>query len=216
MKFFIDTANIEEIKEAASIGVLDGVTTNPTLISREEGHPTEILKQICEIVDGPISAEVVALDWEGMIKEGTEVAKLHDNIVVKIPMTTEGLKAVKALNTDGIRTNVTLVFSAIQALLAARAGASFVSPFVGRLDDISTPGMESISQIVQIFRNYSIQTEIIVASVRNPLHVLDAALMGADIATIPFKVIEQLSKHPLTDKGIENFLKDWEKVKNRL
>jgi transaldolase len=216
MKFFIDTANIEEIKEAASIGILDGVTTNPTLISREEGHPTEILKKICEIVDGPISAEVVALDWEGMVKEGTEVAKLHENIVVKIPMTTEGLKAVKALNTDGIRTNVTLVFTAIQALLAARAGASFVSPFVGRLDDIATPGMESISQIVQIFRNYSIQTEIIVASVRNPLHVLDAALMGADIATIPFKVIEQLSKHPLTDKGIENFLKDWEKVKNRL
>ena len=148
--------------------------------------------------------------------EGTEVAKLHQNIVVKIPMTKEGLKAVKALNSDGIRTNVTLVFTAIQALLAARAGASFISPFVGRLDDITTPGMETISQIVQIFRNYSIQTEIIVASVRNPLHVLDAALMGADIATIPFKVIEQLTKHPLTDKGIENFLKDWEKVKKRL
>jgi len=216
MKFFIDTANIDEIKEAASIGVLDGVTTNPTLISREDGHPTEILKKICEIVDGPISAEVISLDWEGMVKEGTEVAKLHNNIVVKIPMTKEGLKAVKALNSDGIRTNVTLVFTAIQALLAARAGASFISPFVGRLDDITTPGMESISQIVQIFRNYSIQTEIIVASVRNPLHVLDAALMGADIATIPFKVIEQLTKHPLTDKGIENFLKDWEKVKKRL
>ena len=216
MKFFIDTANIEEIREAASLGILDGVTTNPTLISREKGHPTEILKQICEIVDGPISAEVVSLDWEGMIKEGIEVAKLHDNIVVKIPMTTEGLKAVKALTTDGIRTNVTLVFTAVQALLAARAGASFVSPFVGRLDDIASPGMESISQIVQIFRNYSIQTEIIVASIRNPLHVLDAALMGADISTIPFKVIEQLSKHPLTDKGIEGFLKDWEKVKERL
>ena len=216
MKFFIDTANIDEIKEAASIGVLDGVTTNPTLISREEGHPTDILRKICEIVDGPISAEVISLDWEGMIKEGTEVAKLHQNIVVKIPMTKEGLKAVKALNSDGIRTNVTLVFTAIQALLAARAGASFISPFVGRLDDITTPGMETISQIVQIFRNYSIQTEIIVASVRNPLHVLDAALMGADIATIPFKVIEQLTKHPLTDKGIENFLKDWEKVKKRL
>jgi transaldolase len=216
MKFFIDTANIKEIKEAASIGVLDGVTTNPTLLSREEGHPTEILKQICEIVDGPISAEVVALDWEGMVKEGTDVAKLHDNIVVKIPMTKEGLKAVKALTTDGIRTNVTLVFTAIQALLAARAGASFISPFVGRLDDISTAGMEVISQIVQIFRNYSIQTEIIVASVRNPVHVLEAALMGADIATIPFKVIEQLTKHPLTDKGIENFLKDWEKVKSRI
>jgi transaldolase len=216
MKFFIDTANINEIKEAASIGILDGVTTNPTLISREEGHPNDILKKICEIVDGPISAEVVSLDWEGMVKEGTEIAKLHDNIVVKIPMTKEGLKAVNALKTDGIRTNVTLVFTAIQALLAARAGASFISPFVGRLDDISTPGMESISQIVQIFRNYSIQTEIIVASIRNPLHVLDAALMGADIATIPFKVIEQLSQHPLTDKGIENFLNDWEKVKKRL
>ncbi len=216
MKFFIDTANIDEIKEAASIGVLDGVTTNPTLISREEGHPTDILRKICEIVDGPISAEVISLDWEGMVKEGTEIAKLHQNIVVKIPMTKEGLKAVKALNSDDIRTNVTLVFTAIQALLAARAGASFISPFVGRLDDITTPGMEVISQIVQIFRNYSIQTEIIVASVRNPLHVLDAALMGADIATIPFKVIEQLTKHPLTDKGIENFLKDWEKVKKRL
>jgi transaldolase len=216
MKFFIDTANIDEIKEAASIGILDGVTTNPTLISREKGHPTEILIKICEIVDGPISAEVVSLDWEGMVKEGTEVAKLHDNIVVKIPMTKEGLKAVNTLKSDGIRTNVTLVFTAMQALLAARAGASFISPFVGRLDDISTPGMESISQIAQIFRNYSIQTEIIVASIRNPLHVLEAALMGADIATIPFKVIEQLSKHPLTDKGIDSFLKDWEKVKERM
>ena len=216
MKFFIDTANLDEIEEAASIGVLDGVTTNPTLISREKGHPNDILKKICEIVDGPISAEVVSLDWEGMVKEGKEIAKLHKNIVVKIPMTKEGLRAVKALNSDGIKTNVTLVFTAIQALLAARAGASFISPFVGRLDDISTPGMESISQIVQIFRNYSIQTEIIVASIRNPMHVLDAALMGADIATIPFKVIEQLTKHPLTDKGIENFLKDWEKVKDRL
>ena len=216
MKFFIDTANIEEIKEAASIGILDGVTTNPTLISREKGHPTDILRKICEIVDGPISAEVVSLDWEGMVKEGSEVAQLHENIVVKIPMTKEGLKAVKALASDGIRTNVTLVFTGIQALLAARAGASFISPFVGRLDDISSPGMESVSQIVQIFRNYSIRTEIIVASVRNPMHVLEAALMGADIATIPFKVIEQLMKHPLTDRGIENFLKDWEKVKSRL
>ena len=216
MKFFIDTANIEEIKEAASIGILDGVTTNPTLISREKGHPTDILRKICEIVDGPISAEVVSLDWEGMVKEGSEVAQLHENIVVKIPMTKEGLKAVKALASDGIRTNVTLVFTGIQALLAARAGASFISPFVGRLDDISSPGMESVSQIVQIFRNYSIRTEIIVASARNPMHVLEAALMGADIATIPFKVIEQLMKHPLTDRGIENFLKDWEKVKSRL
>jgi transaldolase len=216
MKFFIDTANIDEIKEAASIGILDGVTTNPTLIAREEGHPTEILKQICQIVDGPISAEVVALDWKGMVSEGTELAKIHDNIVIKIPITKEGLKAIKALTSNGNRTNVTLVFTALQALLAARAGASFVSPFVGRLDDISSAGMESVSQIIQVFRNYSIQTEVIVASIRNPLHVLDAALMGADISTIPFKVIEQLTKHPLTDRGIENFLKDWEKVKKRM
>ena len=215
MKFFIDTANIEEIKEAASIGVLDGVTTNPTLLSRVEGKPEDIFKSICEVVDGPVSAEVVALDWEGMLREGKELSKIHKNIVVKIPMTKEGLKAVKALAEEGIRTNVTLIFTPIQALFAARAGASFVSPFVGRLDDISSPGMQIISDIAQIFDNYGIDTEIIVASIRNPLHVLDAALMGADIATIPFKVIEQLLKHPLTDRGIENFLKDWEKVKNR-
>ena len=191
------------------------MTTNPTLISREQGKPEDILREICQIVDGPISAEVVALDWQGMVREGKELAKLHKNIVVKVPITKDGLKAVKALAGEGIRTNVTLVFTPIQALLAARAGASFVSPFVGRLDDITTPGMESVSQIVQIFQNYDIKTEVIVASIRNPLHVLDAALMGADIATIPFKVIEQLTKHPLTDKGIDNFLKDWEKVKNR-
>ena len=216
MKFFIDTANINEIKEAASLGILDGVTTNPTLISREEGHPNDILKQICQVVDGPISAEVVALDSAGMISEGVKLAKIHDNIVVKIPMTTEGMKAVNSLNADGIRTNVTLIFTAMQALLAARAGASFVSPFVGRLDDLSVEGMELVSQIVQIFRNYSIQTEVIVASIRGPLHALEAALVGADISTIPFKVIEQLSKHPLTDRGIEGFLKDWEKVKARI
>ncbi len=215
MKFFIDTANIDEIKEAASIGVLDGVTTNPTLLSRVEGKPEDIFKSICEVVDGPVSAEVVALDWEGMLREGKELSKIHKNIVVKIPMTKEGLKAVKALAEEGIRTNVTLIFTPIQALFAARAGASFVSPFVGRLDDISSPGMQIISDIAQIFDNYGIDTEIIVASIRNPLHVLDAALMGADIATIPFKVIEQLLKHPLTDRGIENFLKDWEKVKSR-
>ncbi len=215
MKFFIDTANIDEIKEAASIGVLDGVTTNPTLLSRVEGKPEDIFKAICEVVDGPVSAEVVSLDWEGMLKEGKELSKLHKNIVVKIPMTKDGLKAVKALAAEGIRTNVTLVFTPIQALLAARAGASFVSPFVGRLDDISSSGMQIISDIAQIFDNYGIETEIIVASIRNPLHVTDAALMGADIATIPFKVIEQLLKHPLTDRGIESFLADWEKVKNR-
>jgi transaldolase len=215
MKFFIDTANIEQIREAASIGVLDGVTTNPTLISKEKGKPEDILKEICEIVDGPISAEVVSLDWEGMVREGREVAKLHKNIVVKIPITKDGLKAVKTLAAENIKTNVTLVFSAMQALLAARAGASFVSPFVGRLDDISNEGMDLIGQISQIFANYDIATEIIVASIRNPLHVQTAALMGADIATIPFKVIEQLVKHPLTDKGIDQFLKDWESVKNR-
>lgn len=215
MKFFIDTANIEQIREAASIGVLNGVTTNPTLISKESGKPEDILKEICEIVDGPISAEVVALDWEGMVREGRELVKIHKNIVVKIPITKDGLKAVKALANENIRTNVTLVFTPLQALLAARAGASFISPFVGRLDDISSDGMEIVAQIAQIFANYDISTEIIVASIRHPLHVQDAALMGADIATIPFKVIEQLVKHPLTDKGIDQFLKDWEKVKNR-
>ncbi len=215
MKFFIDTANLDEIRQAASIGILDGVTTNPTLLSREKGDPEEILRKICELVNGPISAEVISLDAEGMLREGRKLAKLHKNIVVKIPMCAEGLKAVKILTAEKIRVNVTLVFSPIQALLAARAGAAFVSPFVGRLDDIGSAGMEIISQIAQIFGNYDIKTEIIVASIRNPVHVLDAALLGADIATIPFKVIEQLTKHPLTDKGIENFLKDWEKVKNR-
>ncbi|MCD4693564.1 MAG: fructose-6-phosphate aldolase [Calditrichales bacterium] len=212
MKFFIDTANIEQIREAASIGILDGVTTNPTLISREKGNPKEIFKTICEIVDGPVSAEAVSLDWEGMVKEGRELAKLHNNIVVKIPMTKEGLKAVKVLSKEGINTNVTLVFTSIQALLAARAGATYVSPFVGRLDDISTAGMDLVGQIKQIFNNYGVDTEIIVASIRHPLHVIEAAMMGADIATIPFKVIEQLLKHPLTDKGIDQFLADWEKV----
>ncbi len=215
MKFFIDTANLDQIREAASIGVLDGVTTNPTLISREDGDPNEILRKICEIVDGPISAEVVALDWEGMVREGKELAKIHENIVVKIPITKDGLKAVKALSSEGISTNVTLIFTPIQALLAARAGASFISPFVGRLDDITSTGMDSIAQIVQIFQNYAIETEVIVASIRNPIHVLESAMMGADIATIPFKVIEQLVKHPLTERGIEAFLADWEKVKSK-
>ncbi len=215
MKFFIDTANIEQIKEAASIGVLDGVTTNPTLISREKGEPREIYRQICEIVDGPVSAEVLALDSDGMVKEAKELAAIHKNIVIKIPMTKEGLKAVKQLTALNIRTNVTLVFSPIQALLAARAGATFVSPFVGRLDDIATPGMELVSQIKQIFDNYMIETEIIVASIRHPMHVVEAALYGADIATIPFAVIEKVIKHPLTDIGIERFLADWEKVQNR-
>lgn len=215
MKFFIDTANLDDIKAAADIGVLDGVTTNPTLISKEDGDPIAIFKAICQVVDGPVSAEAVSLDSEGMIREGRELSKIHKNIVVKIPMTREGLKAVKQLAAEGIKTNVTLVFTAIQALMAARAGASYVSPFVGRLDDIASSGMDLVGQIKQIFDNYGINTEIIVASVRNPMHVLDAALYGAHIATIPYKVIEQLLKHPLTDKGIENFLKDWEKVKNR-
>lgn len=215
MKFFIDTANIEEIREAASIGILDGVTTNPTLISKEKGNPKEIYKTICEIVDGPVSAEAISLNWQGMVKEGKELASIHKNIVVKIPMTKDGLKAVKALAAEGICTNVTLVFSPIQALLAARAGAAFVSPFVGRLDDISTSGMELVSQIKEIFMNYGIDTEIIVASIRHPMHVVESAMLSADIATIPFKVIEQMMKHPLTDKGIESFLADWKKVESR-
>ena len=215
MKFFIDTANLEEIKEATDIGVLDGVTTNPSLISREDGEPVEIFKAICEIVDGPVSTEAVSLDSDGMVREGRELAKIHKNIVVKIPMTKEGLKTVKQLTAEGIKTNVTLVFTAVQALMAARAGATYVSPFVGRLDDISSTGMDLIGQIKQIFDNYGLESEIIVASVRSPMHVLDAALYGAHIATIPLKVIEQLLKHPLTDKGIDSFLADWEKVKNR-
>jgi transaldolase len=212
MKFFIDTANTKEIKEAWELGVIDGVTTNPSLISKEKTEPIKLLKEICEIVDGPVSAEVVSLDTDGMVKEAQELAKIHKNIVVKIPMTKDGLKAVKKLSSLGIKTNVTLIFSPNQALLAAKAGATFVSPFVGRLDDITHYGMELVGQILEIYDNYAFETEVIVASIRNPLHVLDAARMGAHIATIPFSVIDQLSKHPLTDIGIEKFLKDWEKV----
>jgi transaldolase len=212
MKFFIDTANLEEIQEAASIGILHGVTTNPTLIAREGRPFIDLILDICKIVDGPVNAEVVSLDAEGMIREGRELAKMHKNICVKIPMTVEGLKAVKALSTDGIMTNVTLIFQPLQALMAARAGASFVSPFVGRLDDIAAPGMEMVAEIRQIFDNYALETEIIVASVRSPMHVQESALMGADIATIPLKVIHQMSRHPLTDSGIAQFLKDWENV----
>jgi transaldolase len=212
MKFFIDTANVKEIREAAELGILDGVTTNPTLISRENREPRGLLKEICEIVDGPISAEVVALDTEGMVREGKDLATLHENITIKIPMTMDGLKAVRRLSDEGIKTNVTLIFSPSQALLAAKAGATFISPFVGRLDDVSTVGMELVESIMAVYANYAFNTEVIVASIRNPLHVVDAALMGADIATIPFKVIAQLAKHPLTDIGIANFLKDWEKV----
>ena len=215
MKFFIDTANLDEIREAASLGVLDGVTTNPTLLSKEKdrGDFKTILQDICKVVDGPVSAEAVCSDRDEIVKEAEELSKIHKNIVVKVPITKEGIKAMKILSSKGIRTNCTLVFSPIQALLAAKAGASFVSPFVGRLDDASHVGMDLVEQIVAIFDNYDIETEVIVASIRNPLHVVEAALMGADIATIPFKVIEQLIKHPLTDVGIKKFLQDWEKVK---
>lgn len=213
MKFFIDTANLQEILKGVEMGMVDGVTTNPSLIARENKPFEEILVEICKVVDGPVSAEVVSLEAEGMLNEARKLAKLAENIVIKIPMIVEGLKAVKKLTAEGIKTNVTLVFSAAQALLAAKAGATYVSPFVGRLDDIGNPGMDLISDIVTIYDNYGYQSEIIVASVRSPQHVLDAALIGADIATIPFKVIAQLAKHPLTDIGIEQFLADWDKRK---
>ncbi len=215
MKFFIDTANIDEIKEAASLGVLDGVTTNPSLVAKEGKDFRELLDEIIKIVDGPISAEVIATDYEGMIKEARELATIHKNIVVKIPLIKEGLKAVKTLSGEGINTNVTLCFSASQALLAAKAGATYVSPFVGRLDDISTSGMELISQMVQIYSNYNYQTEVLVASIRHPLHLVEAALMGADVCTIPFAVINKLFNHPLTDIGIDKFLSDWKKLDNK-
>lgn len=213
MKFFIDTANVNEIKEVASWGILDGVTTNPSLIVKEGRDFHEVVQEITEIVNGPISAEVVSEDAEGMLEEAKELTKIHDNIVIKLPMTKEGLKACSQLSKDGVHTNVTLVFSATQALMAAKAGASYVSPFLGRLDDISTDGIILIEDIVKIFKNYDIHTEIIAASIRHPLHVLNIAKAGADISTIPYKVYEQMVKHPLTDSGIEKFLKDWESVK---
>ena len=213
MKFFIDTANVDEIREANEMGMVDGVTTNPSLIAKEGRDFREIITEICEIVDGPISAEAVSLDAEGMIAEGRDLAKIHKNIVVKIPMTIEGMKAVRTLAGEGIGTNVTLVFSPLQALMAAKAGASYVSPFVGRLDDLSQEGMDLVEQIVSIYDNYGYQTEVIVASIRNPLHVLESALIGADISTIPFSVLKKLAAHPLTDKGIQAFLDDWEKAK---
>ncbi len=214
MKFFIDTANIEEIKEVASWGIIDGVTTNPSLIAKEGRVFKDVIKEITDIVDGPISAEVVSLDCEGMLKEAEELAKIHKNIVIKLPMTKEGLKACKKLTEKGIKTNVTLIFSASQALMAAKAGATYVSPFLGRLDDISSDGMILINDIVDIFMNYDIETEIICASVRHPIHLVECAKAGADIATIPFKVFNQMLNHPLTDIGIERFLKDWESVKD--
>lgn len=209
MKIFIDTANINEIKEANSLGVISGVTTNPSLVAKEGKDLKGTIKEIASIIEGPISAEVIALDSEGMIREGEKLANIHKNIVVKIPMTEEGLKATKVLSSKGIKTNVTLIFSATQALLASRAGATYVSPFVGRLDDIGQNGLNLINDIVTIFKNNNVNTEIIVASVRNPIHVVESAKMGANIATIPLKVIKDMIKHPLTDKGIKSFMNDW-------
>lgn len=216
MKIFLDTASLKEIREAAALGVVDGITTNPSLLAKESGEPEEILLEICKTVDGPISAEVVATDAEGMIREGRQWAKVHKNIVIKCPCTVEGLKATKVLSRDGHRVNMTLIFSATQALLSAKAGARFVSPFVGRLDDIATPGMELISDIVTIFKNYSYECEVLAASLRHPIHVVEAAKLGAHIGTMPFGVFNSLLKHPLTDIGLKRFLEDWEKAKKEL
>ncbi len=213
MKFFIDTANINEIKEAASLGIVDGVTTNPSLVSKEGKDFRKLLDEILEVVDGPVSAEVVGTDYASMLKEARELASIHKNIVVKIPLIREGLKVVKTVSEEGINTNVTLCFSPTQALLAAKAGATYISPFVGRLDDISHVGMDLIAQIIQIYDNYGFETEVLVASIRNPLHLVDAAMMGADVATIPFDVMMKLFNHPLTDIGLEKFLSDWNKLK---
>jgi len=212
MKIFIDTANIKEIKEAVSLGIIDGVTTNPTLLAKENRPAKELLKEICALVSGPVSAEVISLDAEGMVAEARGLTKIAKNIIIKIPLVKEGLKAVSMLSKEGIQTNVTLCFSPNQALLAAKAGADYVSAFIGRLDDISQRGMDLIRDIKQIYTNYSFKTQIIVASVRNPIHVLDAARIGADVATVPFTVIEQLAKHPLTDIGIQRFLEDYKKI----
>jgi len=212
MKFFIDTADVNEIRAAHDLGLVDGVTTNPSLVAKSGRKFKDVIKEIVSIVDGPISAEVVSLDSPGMLKEAKELVKIHKNIVIKVPMTPEGLKATKALSEKGIKVNVTLIFTPMQALLAAKAGAAYVSPFVGRLDDISQDGMGIIEEIRTIFDNYGYTAEIIVASVRNPIHVLNSALIGADIATIPYSVIMQLAKHPLTDAGIKKFLEDWENV----
>jgi len=212
MKFFIDTADVKEIRAAHAMGILDGVTTNPSLVAKTGRAFREVLEEICSIVDGPVSAEVTDVDAEGMVRQGHELAKIHKNIVVKCPCTLDGLKATKSLSGDGIRVNMTLIFTPVQALLAAKSGASFASPFVGRLDDISTDGMAMVADVVNIYRNYGYKTEVLVASVRNPIHVLEAARMGAHICTIPFSVIDQLVKHPLTDSGLKKFLADWEKV----
>jgi transaldolase len=212
MKFFIDTGDIGEIKEAWAMGAIDGVTTNPSLLAKAGVPIKKAIAEICEIVDGPISAEVLATDTQGILNEGRELAKIHKNVVVKVPMLTDGLKAVRIFSKEGIQTNVTLCFSATQALLAAKAGATFISPFVGRLDDLSEDGMDLINQIVTIYGNYDYDTEVLVASVRHPIHVVQAALMGADVATIPFKVITQLAKHPMTDIGLAKFLDDAKKI----
>ena len=213
MKFFLDTAHVPHIREAAELGLLDGVTTNPSLLSKEEGEPREVVREIAKLVEGPISAEVVSLDAEGMLREGLEWAKVASNIVVKIPMSIEGLKAIRTFSKQDIKTNCTLIFSPMQALMAAKAGAGYVSPFVGRIDDIQAVGMELIEQIVQIYSNYDIATEVIVASIRSPVHVVQSAQIGADIATIPWNVLQNLAKHPLTDKGIQQFLADHERAK---
>lgn len=212
MQFFIDTADIGEIKKALSMGLCDGVTTNPSLVAKTGRKFSEVLKEITQLVPGPVSAEVTATEVDGMLEEARRYAKVADNVVVKVPLITEGLRAVRVLSEEGIRTNVTLCFSPVQALLAAKAGATYVSPFVGRLDDISEDGMAVIAQIVEIFQNYDFATKVLVASVRHPIHVLEAARIGADVATIPYNVIEQLAKHPLTDNGLKKFLADWEKV----
>jgi len=213
MEFFIDTAEVEEIRQANALGLVDGVTTNPSLIAKSGRDFKEVITEITSIVDGPISAEVIALDAEGMVSEGRELAKIHPNIVIKVPMTEEGLKATRIFTSEGIKTNVTLIFSPLQALLAAKAGATYVSPFVGRLDDVGHDGLEGVEQIRTIFDNYGYTTKIIVASVRHPLHILNSALVAADICTIPFSVMKQLAKHPLTDVGIAKFMADWEKTK---
>lgn len=212
MKFFLDSANISEIKESVALGLIDGITTNPSLVSKEKKDFRKLIEEICQIVDGPISAEVVATDEEGMVEEGRSLAKIHKNVVVKVPMTANGLKATRRLSNEGTRVNVTLIFSPAQALLAAKAGATYVSPFIGRLDDVGQVGMELIEQIVSIFSNYSFKTEVLVASIRNPIHVIQAAQLGAGVATMPFAVLQQLLKHPLTDVGLAKFLSDWEKA----
>ncbi len=212
MKIFLDTANLDQIKKTTEWGLVDGVTTNPTLVSKEKTPFKELIREICRVVQGPVSVESVSTQAEEIVKESRELAKIADNVVVKIPICLEGLKATKELSSEGIKVNTTLIFSPLQALLAAKAGSRYVSPFVGRLDDISHPGMDMVSQIMEIFNNYGLETEVIVASIRHPLHFIEAALMGADIATVPFPVLEKIIKHPLTDIGMERFLKDWEKL----